>query len=75
MTTVFLGLRLLGRTERTAELAKALGVKWDTAAHLRRRLAPALRHRGLVGQLRDAVMEAGHPGPPAGREAGSPRPT
>ena len=58
MSTWFLLLRLLGEERSTAELAKALGVKWDTAAHLKRRLAPAQGRRGLIWQLREAATEA-----------------
>ncbi|MHC4090268.1 MAG: transposase [Planctomycetota bacterium] len=56
--TWFLCLRLLGEGRNTAELAKALGVKWDTAAHLKRRLTPGLGRRGLVWQLREAARAA-----------------
>lgn len=53
--TWFLGLRLIGRGCRTAEMAKDLGVKWDTAAHMQRRLAKGLNSPGLVRQLRDGM--------------------
>lgn len=56
----FLCLRLIGQEHSTVELAKKLGVKWDTAAHIKRRLARALGRQGLVRQLREAASEAWH---------------
>ncbi len=58
LATWFRGLRLLGEGGRRSELAKALGVKWDTMGHMERRLAVALARPGLVRQLRDAAREA-----------------
>lgn len=51
------GLQLLGRGRTTSQLAKEVGVKWDTAAHMERRLGAALRHPGLVPQLREALRK------------------
>ena len=58
--TWFRCLRLLGEGRSTSDLARALGVKWDTTAHLQRRLVPALARPGLVRQLCDAATEARH---------------
>jgi transposase-like protein len=38
-----------------AELAERLGVKWETAMRMQRRLAVALDRPGLIRALRDAV--------------------
>ncbi len=54
----FLCLRLMGKGLTASELARALGVKWDTAAHMERRLGVALTRPGLARQLRDAVEKA-----------------
>ncbi len=51
----FLCLRLLRHGHTTAELAKRLGVKWDTAAQLQRRLGVALARAGLVRLLRESL--------------------
>jgi len=56
--TWFLCLDLIARGQRTSELAKELGVKWDTAAYMVRRLDRALIRQGFVWRLRDAVKEA-----------------
>ncbi len=48
-------LRLLRHGQTTADLARVLNVKWDTAVLLQRRLGVALTRPGLVRQLRDAV--------------------
>lgn len=58
LSTWFLCLRLMGQGRSTSELAKALGVKWDTAAHLERRLRVALTRPGFIRQLREAAREA-----------------
>ena len=60
MTTWFRCLRRIEEVGSTAELARDLGVKWDTAAHLQRRLSSALRHPGLVRRLRKVVQELDH---------------
>ena len=56
--TWFLCLDLIARGQKTSELAKELGVKWDTAAYMVRRLDRALIRQGFVWRLRDAVKEA-----------------
>ena len=59
--TWFRCLRLVPQGRSTAELARDLGVKWDTAAHMVRRLVAALARPGLVRQLLE-TMEAGRRG-------------
>lgn len=59
VTTWFLCLRLLHRRQTTAELARRLGVKWETAADLQRRLVIALARPGLLVELYDAVVTDG----------------
>ncbi len=56
----FLCLRLMGRGRSTSELARALGVKWDTTAHMERRLGAAMTRPGLVRQLREIIERAEH---------------
>jgi Mn-dependent DtxR family transcriptional regulator len=56
----------MGQRHTTSELAKVLGVKWDTTAHMRRRLSTALARPGLVQQLRDATRNGRDP---LGRQA------
>ncbi len=51
-------LRLLRHGQTTADLARVLNVKWDTAVQLQRRLRVALTHPGIVRQLRDVVEKA-----------------
>lgn len=41
----------------TAELAKALGVKWDTVAYMHRRLGAPARWPALVQQMREAAAQ------------------
>lgn len=53
-------LRLLGKGSGTSELAKTLGVKWDTTAHMERRLGLALVRPGLLRRLREALEMAGY---------------
>ncbi len=55
LATWFICLRLLGKGRSTSDLARALKVKWDTAAHIQRKLAMALTRPGLVRQLREAA--------------------
>ncbi len=50
-------LRLMEYGYTTSELAKELGVKWDTAASLQRRVALALHPSGLMQQLRRAIQK------------------
>ncbi len=56
----FLCLRLIGRGLTTSQLAKSLGVKWDTTAHMERRLGASLARPGLVRQLREIIGKAEH---------------
>lgn len=58
LATWFRCLRLWGEGHSRAELAKALGVKWDTMGHMERRLAVALARPGLIRQLREVAREA-----------------
>ena len=51
-----LSLRLIGEVKVTSELAKALNVKWDTAAYIQRRLAMPLSRPGLIRRLREALQ-------------------
>lgn len=51
----FLCLWLIGRGRSTAELARDLGVKWDTAAHMQRRLVIGLSRPGIVRRLRETM--------------------
>lgn len=55
--TWFTCLRLLGERYPTAELARRLGVKWETTAHMQRQLVVALVRPGLIRQLRGAIGE------------------
>lgn len=54
----FFCLRLMGQGRSTADLARDLGVKWDTAAYMQRRLVKDLSRPGLVRQLREALEKA-----------------
>ncbi len=56
--TWLLCLQLMGQGRTTAELAKKLGVKWDTTAHMRARLQGASEHTGFVQQLRETMGKA-----------------
>ncbi len=56
----FLCLRLMNRGVTTSDLAKKLGVKWDTAAHMERRLGLALSRPGLARQLRETMEKGGN---------------
>lgn len=58
MSTWFRSLRILAEGCSTAELARQLAVKWDTAAHLQRRLTKERATRKLLGKLREAATEA-----------------
>ena len=44
----------------TAALAKAIGVKWETAAHVRRTVSMALSRPGFFWRLREALKENPH---------------
>lgn len=56
--TWFHCLQLMGRGHTTSGLAKALGVKWDTTAHMLRRLETGMARPGLVWQLREGIEKA-----------------
>jgi transposase-like protein len=58
MSTWFRCLRFLAEGCSTAELARQLRVKWDTAAHLQRRLTTERGARQLLAKLRQAATEA-----------------
>ncbi len=51
----FLCLQLLRQPLATADLARELSVKWDTAVHLQRRLVVAMARPGLLQKLKEAV--------------------
>ncbi len=50
----------MGRGLTTSQLAKSLGVKWDTTVHMERRLGAAIVRPGLVRQLREIIEKAEH---------------
>jgi transposase-like protein len=54
----FLCLRLMRKGLPTSDLAKALGVKWDTAAHMEWRIGRAAGKPGIIRQLREAMERA-----------------
>lgn len=56
LSTWCLYLRLRGQGLRASELARELGVKWDTVTYLMDRVALAERRPGILQQLRDAVQ-------------------
>ncbi len=56
--TWFRCLRLLGGGRSSVELAKEIGVKYDTAVHMERRLAEGLGSSGLLRQLREIMERA-----------------
>ena len=58
LATWFRCLRLIGTGQTTSELAKKLGVKWDTAAHIQQKLAMGLARPGFVRQLQEAAWKA-----------------
>ncbi len=53
--TWFRCLQLMEAARSTSELAKELGVKWDTSALMQRRLRLALARPGFIQQLREAT--------------------
>lgn len=53
-----LSLRLIGEVRVTSDLAKALNVKWDTAAYIQQRLATPLSGPGLIRRLRDLLKNS-----------------
>lgn len=58
LRTWFACLRLFDERYTTAELARRLGVKWETTAHMQRRLAIALNRPGLWRELRVELTDA-----------------
>jgi len=56
----FLSLDLVGQSMRTSELARALGVKWDTTLYIERRINSSLHSLGLLQRLRQAIKERQH---------------
>jgi len=59
LSTWFRCLRLMGQGLSTAKMARALGVKWDTALHMRRRLGPALADCSWLHRLREILIREG----------------
>jgi len=53
----FACLRRSRSRQTPGELARAVGVKWDTAAQLQRRVALALARPGLFRRLREAAEQ------------------
>jgi transposase-like protein len=51
----FCCLRLMEKGQTTSKLAKQLGVKWDTASHIQRRLITAAGPSAFIRHLRDAT--------------------
>lgn len=58
LTTWFTCLQLVGERLTTSELARTLGVKWETTVRMERRLAVALSRPGLTRQLRGTIGDA-----------------
>ena len=63
LATWFRALDLIAEGCSTAELARSLDIKWDTAAHLKRRIERGLRPPGFMHQLQQAILLAGHDAP------------
>jgi transposase-like protein len=59
LTAWFRALDLVADACSTATLARSLDVKWDTAAHVRRRIGHALQPPGFMYQLRQAILGTG----------------
>lgn len=57
LSTWFLYLRLMEEGARTAGLARMLGVKWDTASLLERRIIAAMGRSSLLQQLKAAARD------------------
>ena len=53
-----LSVRLIGELRLTSDLAKALHVKWDTAARIQRRLVLPLNRPGFIRRLRDVLKDS-----------------
>lgn len=51
----FLSLDLIGEGTTTSDLARRLGVKWDTTLYIQRRIHGALRQSVLLQRLRRAM--------------------
>lgn len=45
---------------RTSDLAKEIGVKWETAAHIQRILSIGMSRAGFFSRLREALQENRH---------------
>jgi len=60
LTTWFHAMSLLADGSNTAELARALDIKWDTASHLRRRIEGGQQPSGFIHQLSRAIVLAGY---------------
>ncbi|MEE8326439.1 MAG: IS1595 family transposase [candidate division NC10 bacterium] len=58
LRTWFLCLRLMESVNDTAELARKLGVKWETADKMRRKLAATSRNMEIIRKLNRVVWEA-----------------
>ena len=56
----FQSLLLIGEGLCTSELAKEIGVKWDTAAHMQRIVGMALGRPSFFWSLREALKENPH---------------
>jgi transposase-like protein len=59
LETWFLCLWLFGQERSVVEMARDLGVKWDTAVHMQRRLARGLSSSGFLRQLREIIVKGG----------------
>ncbi len=53
--TWFHCLRLIGSGRTTSEVARELGVKWDTTAQMERRLGAGLTRPGFIQRLREML--------------------
>jgi hypothetical protein len=51
----------MGQGRSTSEMAKQLGVKWDTSVFLQRRLGMSMTRPGLIRHVR-SVIEKGDDG-------------
>ena len=56
----FQSLLLVGEGMRTSDLAKEIGVKWETAAHIQRILSIGMSRAGFFSRLREALQENRH---------------
>jgi transposase-like protein len=58
LATWFLCFDLVESGLTTSELAKQLGVKWDTAAHIQRRIGAAINGSSFINHLRQTLRES-----------------